>query len=1140
MNNRAQRFVTALRGDRRRSQAPCRLILETLEDRTLLTGGYTQIPLVDPNSTGPFDAPPAVSSLPNGNIVVDVSDDTVNGVANAGGVYLYSESTGDLISALTGSHSGDMVGSSGITVLSSGNFLIDSPSWNGGMGAVTWINGMAGASGVVSASNSLVGSSSTDSLGSKVPVLLANGNYLVVSPTWHNGDGSVTWGSGATGIAGVVSSANSFVGDPANNNGTDSDKVGSYGVTALDNGNYVISSPQWNQGTGAVTWGNGATGSSGVVSAANSLVGSNNTDSVGGGTYGSGVVPLKNGNYLVISPLWNGRIGAATWADGTMPTSAIVSSANSLVGSTAGDQVGSYFGQTVEFSLMTNGNCVILSPNWNNNVGAVTLLNAATGMVGVVSAANSLVGANPGDYVGGLTGSAIALSNGNFVIDSPNWNNNAGAVTWGDGVNGIVGTVSAANSLVGNPGDSVGSATTALANGNYVVASDAWNMSAGAVTWGNGGGGTVGIVSAANSLVGNPGDHVGRDGVTPLTNGNYVVDSSEWNPSDGGLSSAGAITWGNGAGGTTGLVSAANSLVGNSGDEVGFEDGTGAGVTALPNGNYVVLSRNWHTYTGAVTWGNGSGGTTGLVSAANSIIGDQGDYDSESIFTLTVIVLANGNFVVDSPQWNHGAGAVTWGNGAIGTSGTVSAANSFPEESLGPPSGVGFIALPDGNYVIGSSAWNNSTGAVTWVNGDTGLLGMPSPANSLVGSQAGDLVGATPGYYGYASGLTGLSNGDFIVASSLWNKGNGALTICSGTQATTGPVSSNNSFVGVIPANFNTIFPYDLGHGNFYTINTFMYDNHGFGGYTYNYVTLYEAPSTPPQFVSPSQATFTLGIENSFTVKAVGSGGSILNVSSPLPAGLTFDAGTGILSGAPTNLLAGAYYLTFTASDGTGNVITQNFTLVIQQPIIPPIEAYITAVYYDLLGRPPETTGLSYWNGQLNSGVARAAFVNVLDHSPEYFGTIIEPAYLQFLGRPADPNGLAYWTSRMSGGLSDELLEAGFIGSPEFYQESGGTDKGWVDALYQDLLGRNADPAGEAAWLEALAAGASRAAVAYGFAASIERESQHVTALYQKYLGRTAGTLEIDYWVGQFGAGATDEDIVTGFACSDEFFQKYS
>ena len=54
-------------------------------------------------------------------------------------------------------------------------------------------------------------------------------------------------------------------------------------VTPLTNGNYVVGSPYWNGRRGAATWGNGSTGMSGTVSAANSLVGSNPNDD--GGRY---------------------------------------------------------------------------------------------------------------------------------------------------------------------------------------------------------------------------------------------------------------------------------------------------------------------------------------------------------------------------------------------------------------------------------------------------------------------------------------------------------------------------------------------------------------------------------------------------------------------------------------------------------------------------------------------------------------------------------------------------------------------------------------------------------------------------------------------------------------------------------------
>ncbi|MFN5796991.1 MAG: immunoglobulin domain-containing protein, partial [Planctomyces sp.] len=102
-----------------------------------------------------------------------------------------------------------------------------------------------------------------------------NGNYVVASGDWDSGTitdvGAVTWGNGTSGISGVVSASNSLVGSTAYDN------VGSYGVTALTNGNYVFVSGRWDSGTitdvGAVTWGNGTAGTSGVVSSSNSIVG---------------------------------------------------------------------------------------------------------------------------------------------------------------------------------------------------------------------------------------------------------------------------------------------------------------------------------------------------------------------------------------------------------------------------------------------------------------------------------------------------------------------------------------------------------------------------------------------------------------------------------------------------------------------------------------------------------------------------------------------------------------------------------------------------------------------------------------------------------------------------------------------------
>ena len=324
------------------------------------------------------------------------------------------------------------------------------------------------------------------------------------------------------------------------------------------------------------------------------------------------------------------------------------------MGTTANDHVG-LGGATA----LGNGNYVVHSSWWDNggvaNAGAATWGNGASGIVGPVSTYNSLVGTTADDHVG--SGGVTALSNGNYVVGSAAWSNggaaNAGAVTWGDGATGITGPVSTLNSLVGTTAhDRVGlGGVTALSNGNYVVRSPYWDnggiASAGAATWGNGASGIVGPVSTLNSLVGSTADDRVGDpypGVTALSNGNYVVRSPHWH--NGALADAGAVTWGSGVSGVAGPVSAANSLVGSTADDlIGSRD-----VTALSDGNYVVRSPDYGwTDIGAVTWGNGTAGTAGPVTPANSVLGAAADGGNSLTFAYDYI---HNQLVVGRPADN--------------------------------------------------------------------------------------------------------------------------------------------------------------------------------------------------------------------------------------------------------------------------------------------------------------------------------------------------------------------------------------------------------------------------------------------------------------------------------------------------------
>jgi hypothetical protein len=700
-----------------------------------------------------------ITVLINGNYVV--TDPNFNdGVLTAvGAVYLYNGSNHTLISTLKGSNTNDRVGNNGITVLSNGNFVVRSSNWNGNRGAATWGNGITGISGTVSSTNSLVGSNANDYVGNGEITVLSNGNFVVRSTSWNGNRGAATWSNGSTGTSGTVSAANSLVGSNAN------DRVSNSGITFLSNGNYVVRSQNWNGNRGAATWGDGSSGISGTISSSNSLVGSNVNEYVS--SYG--ISALSNGNYVVLTGNWNGNRGAATWGDGTTGITGNISSSNSLVGSNANDFVGNG-----DITALSNGNYVVRSVSWNGNRGAATWGDGTTGITGTVSSSNSLVGSNANDRVS--SHGIIVLSNGNYVVRSPGWNGNRGASTWGDGTTGIVGIVSSANSLVGsNANDNVGQVVTALSNGNYVVSSQNWNGSRGAATWGDGSTGIFGTISSSNSLVGsNANDRVSNNGIIALSNGNYVVASSQSN------GFRGSATWGNGTTGIIGTISSSNSLVGSNAN-----DYVGSGITALSNGNYVVRSVSWNGNRGAATWGNGTTGIVGTVNSSNSLVGSNAnDYVGSGI-----IALSNGNYVVASSQSNGFRGSATWGNGTTGIIGTISSSNSLVGSNANDRvSSHGITVLSNGNYVVRSLGWNGNRGAATWGDGMTGITGTVSSSNSLVGSIANDYISI--------GGITVLSNGNYVVRSGNWNGNRGAASISCNSQPIIGVVSSSNSVVG--------------------------------------------------------------------------------------------------------------------------------------------------------------------------------------------------------------------------------------------------------------------------------------------------------------------------------------------------------
>jgi uncharacterized repeat protein (TIGR01451 family) len=283
--------------------------------------------------------------------------------------------------------------------------------------------------------------------------------------------------------------------------------------------------------------------------------------------------------------------------------------------------------------------------------------------------------------------------------------------------------------------------------------------------------------------------------------------------------------------------------------------------------------------------------------------------------------------------------------------------------------------------------------------------------------------------------------------------------------------------------------------------------------------------------VNSSQVTvgqnvvYTITVSNLSSTPAVGS-----TLTDNLPSGVTFVSGTtsqGTLthsgnnvsvnlgtvnSGSPVTITltatanaAGTVNNTASASSTTAennlgnNTSSASFTATAATttpPSMGPItnECFVEQIYRDLLGREADQAGLTFFTNQLDQGKeSRFDVVLNIEESAEFRMREVSNLYTQLLHRGVDPTGLATWTNFLAQGNTAQDLEAIILGSPEYFtNRGGGTNMGWLQAVYQDVLNRAIDPTGLQSWTQDLANGFSRARVAQLILSSPESDMLEV------------------------------------------------
>ncbi|HEX5447009.1 MAG TPA: DUF4214 domain-containing protein [Pirellulales bacterium] len=263
-------------------------------------------------------------------------------------------------------------------------------------------------------------------------------------------------------------------------------------------------------------------------------------------------------------------------------------------------------------------------------------------------------------------------------------------------------------------------------------------------------------------------------------------------------------------------------------------------------------------------------------------------------------------------------------------------------------------------------------------------------------------------------------------------------------------------------------------------------------------------------------------------------------------------AGTGYqVLGAHTYLDEGNFSVTVTITDESAvpanGVATVHSTATISEEPLPggiqgtATQRWISEVYRDLLGRAVDPGAFAYWTQQAAAGEKPSQIVLQIEQAGpdhEYYHTQVEALYAKYLHRAADPQGLDNFVSALAGGATLDQVAATIVASPEYYaNQGGGTNSGFVTAMFRDVLGRPI-ASQDLNYFQQQLTHEGRVAIADEVFGSAEYRNVLVTEDFELLLDRPAEAPAQSFYAAQLAHGTSNDAVLAAIAATDEYFAK--
>jgi streptogramin lyase len=394
--------------------------------------------------------------------------------------------------------------------------------------------------------------------------------------------------------------------------------------------------------------------------------------------------------------------------------------------------------------------------------------------------------------------------------------------------------------------------------------------------------------------------------------------------------------------------------------------------------------------------------------------------------------------------------------------------------------GGGLTTGPDGNV---------------WFTG-IGTLGMTVPATNTTSSQS------------LPNPATGLLSVITTAGGHLWVAGFGYVaeaTIIPPTQAAiSGTVSLDPTGVGATAFGYqaNQAVFLDLGNDGSLSPGDPVAVTDAFGHYTFSGL----APGTYTVRVVPyagSLTTFPAGGVQTVTVTGGGNASPGIFGVGPYSSVL------------PVNVSANPF--------GTHNPDVQT--------------AEVNGLYRLLFNRAPDPTGLAAAVSYLKNGGSLQSLTAILERTTEYESDVVASYYTNFLHRAGSASEIAAWVNLLQNGYTVEQVAQLFVTSTEFnglYP----TDATYIEALYEDFLGRRASASEITAW-QTYVSVSGRASAAHLFVSGGPTMNAAVVGLSAAFWGQILDAATAAYDVYYLSNGLVSlADVATVLASSPQFIQR--